>query len=366
MGSEYYIGLMSGTSVDGVDAVLADLSAFPRSVAAAHVAFPAALRTELNALQRSGEDEIHRAALAANALMDCCAAAVAAVVEQAGIAAGEVAAIGVHGQTVRHRPELGYTTQLANPARLAEATGITVVADFRNRDLAAGGQGAPLVPALHAALFAVADRHRVIVNLGGIANITDLPPRGAVRGFDTGPGNTLLDAWCERHTGAPFDRDGGWAATGRLHAELLGALKADAYFTRPPPKSTGRDQFHLPWLERHLAPLQPVPGPADVQRTLLALTAQTIADAIAAHCSGAVEVLICGGGANSAALRSELEAAVAPRRVATTATLGIPVGEVEALAFAWLAREALAGRAASLPAVTGARGSRVLGAIYPA
>jgi anhydro-N-acetylmuramic acid kinase len=364
--SEYYIGLMSGTSVDGVDAVLADLSASPRSVAAAHVAFPDALRRELNALQNSGEDEIHRAALAANALMDCCAGAVAAVLRQAGIARPKVVAIGVHGQTVRHRPELGYTTQLANPARLAEATGITVVADFRSRDVAAGGQGAPLVPALHAALFRLHDRHRVVVNLGGIANVTDLPPVGPVRGFDTGPGNTLLDAWCERHTGEPFDRDGAWASTGRLDTTLLAALKADAYFARQPPKSTGRDHFRLPWLERQLASLRPVPPPADVQRTLLALTAQTIADAIAAHCGNATEVLICGGGARSAALRSELEAALAPRRLATTATLGIPVAEVEALAFAWLAREALAGRASGLPEVTGARGPRILGAIYPA
>jgi anhydro-N-acetylmuramic acid kinase len=364
--SEYYVGLMSGTSVDGVDAVLADLSASPRSVAAAHIAFPDALRRELNALQSSGEDEIHRAALAANALMDCCAGAVAAILRQAGISHPEVVAIGVHGQTVRHRPELGYTTQLANPARLAEATGITVVADFRSRDVAAGGQGAPLVPALHAALFRLHDRHRVVVNLGGIANVTDLPPVGAVRGFDTGPGNTLLDAWCERHTGEPFDRDGAWASTGRLDAKLLAALKADAYFARPPPKSTGRDHFRLPWLERHLASLRPVPPPANVQRTLLALTAQTIAEAIAVHCGGATEVLICGGGAHSAALRSELEGALAPRRLATTATVGIPVAEVEALAFAWLAREALAGRASSLPEVTGARGPRILGAIYPA
>jgi anhydro-N-acetylmuramic acid kinase len=364
--SDYYIGLMSGTSVDGVDAVLADLSAAPHSVAAAHVAFPDALRRELNALQTSGADELHRAALAANALMDCCAAAVGAVLRQARIGHPAIAAIGVHGQTVRHRPDLGYTTQLANPARLAEATGITVVADFRSRDVAAGGQGAPLVPALHAALFRLHDRHRVVVNLGGIANVTDLPPAGPVRGFDTGPGNTLLDAWCERHTGERFDRDGAWGASGRLNAELLAALRSDAYFGRPPPKSTGRDHFHLAWLERHLAPLRPAAPPIDVQRTLLALTALTIAEAVAAHCGSATEVLICGGGAHSAALRSELEAALVPRTVATTATLGIPVGEVEALAFAWLAREALAGRASSLPEVTGASGSRILGAIYRA
>jgi anhydro-N-acetylmuramic acid kinase len=365
--SEHYIGLMSGTSVDGVDAVLADFGAVPfRSIVAAHVAFPESLRAELNALQRSGADEINRAALAANALMDCCAAAVGAVLAQAGLAPRSIAAIGVHGQTIRHRPELGYTTQLANPARLAEATGITVVADFRSRDVAAGGQGAPLVPALHAALFAAADRHRAIVNLGGIANVTYLSPRAPMGGFDTGPGNTLLDAWCERHTGARFDRDGAWGATGAVIAELLSALKADPYFVLAPPKSTGRDRFHMAWLEQHVVKLQRRARPVDVQRTLLALTAQTVADAIAAHCGEATEILACGGGANNAALMHELEAALTPRRLATTATLGVPVNEVEALAFAWLAREALAGRAAGLPAVTGARGSRVLGAIYPA
>jgi anhydro-N-acetylmuramic acid kinase len=364
--SEYYLGLMSGTSVDGVDAVLADLSGSPRSVAASKIAFTSGLRTELNALQRSGEDELHRAALAANELMDCCAAVVAAVLERAAMSNTDVAAIGLHGQTVRHRPELGYTTQLANPARLAEATGITVVADFRSRDVAAGGQGAPLVPALHAALFASRDRHRVVVNLGGIANLTDLPSAGPVRGFDTGPGNTLLDAWCERHTGAPFDRDGAWAATGSLCADLLARLERDAYFSSPPPKSTGRDRFNLPWLERELATLSPKPAPADVQRTLLALTVTTIAEAILRYCGGATEVLLCGGGAHNAALRAELEAALSNRRVATTATYGVAVNEVEALAFAWLARETLAGRASSLPSVTGARGPRILGAIYRA
>jgi anhydro-N-acetylmuramic acid kinase len=365
--SEYFIGLMSGTSVDGVDAVLADFGASPlRSIAAEHVRFPASLRNELIALQRSGADEIHRAALAANALMDCCAAAVGDVLAQSGLARGSIAAIGVHGQTVRHRPELGYTTQLANPARLAEITGIMVVADFRSRDVAAGGQGAPLAPALHAALFADAASHRAVVNLGGIANVTDLPPRGPVRGFDTGPANTLLDAWCERYTAAAFDRDGAWGSTGRVLAGLLAALKSDPYFGLAPPKSTGRDRFHLAWLEQHVARLQAAPRPEDVQRTLIALTAESVADAIAAHCGGVTDVLACGGGANNTALMRALERALAPRQLATTATQGIPVHEVEALAFAWLAREALAGRAASLPAVTGARGPRVLGAIYPA
>jgi anhydro-N-acetylmuramic acid kinase len=365
--SSYYVGLMSGTSVDGVDAVLADLGdSSLRSAAAVHVPFRDSLRLELNSLQRSGADEIHRAALAANELMDCCAAAVGALLKTANVPSSSIAAIGLHGQTIRHRPDLGYTSQLANPARLAEATGITVVADFRSRDVAAGGQGAPLVPALHAALFASADRHRVVVNLGGIANVTDLPLRGPVRGFDTGPGNTLLDAWCERHTSERFDRDGAWATTGTVSAELLRALKEDAYFALAPPKSTGRDHFHLPWLELGLARLQRELRPVDVQRTLLALTAQTIAEAIAEHCSDANEILACGGGANNAALMRELEKEIGTRRLTTTASFGLPVTQVEALAFAWLARETLAGRAGNLPTVTGARGPRVLGAIYPA
>src|SRR5215471_5001157 len=280
---------MSGTSIDGVDAVLADFGSKPlKSIAAVHVPFPPALRNDLTALQRTGADEIHRAALAANSLMDCFAGAVSALLTKAQLPPHALTAIGVHGQTVRHRPELGYTVQLANPARLAEETGITVVADFRSRDVAARGQGAPLVPAFHATIFGSRDAHRVVINLGGIANITDLPLRGDVRGFDTGPGNTLLDAWCERHTGKPFDRDGAWAASGQVIGELLDALEADPYFKLPPPKSTGRDYFNLGWLERHLAPSH---APADVQRTLVALTASTIASAVIAHCKSATEAL---------------------------------------------------------------------------
>ena len=355
---------MSGTSVDGVDGVIADFTASPwRTLAHAHVGFAPELRVELTALQTEGGDELQRAALAANALMDACAATVRALLAGAHLSSTQIAAIGVHGQTVRHRPDQGYTTQLANPARLAEATGITVVADFRSRDVAAGGQGAPLVPAFHAARFGAVDRHRVVVNIGGIANLTDLPPEGAVRGFDTGPGNTLLDAWSELHTGETFDRDGAWAAQGSVIDALLDALKADPYFTLPPPKSTGRDRFNLRWLQRHLSASL---APADVQRTLTLLTAQTVADAITTHCTGATEILVCGGGANNLTLMHDLSIALRPRAVTTTASLGVPVNEVEALAFAWLAREALAGRPGNLPAVTGAKGPRVLGAIYPA
>jgi anhydro-N-acetylmuramic acid kinase len=364
LASELYIGLMSGTSVDGVDAVLVDFGATPwRSVGFVNVPFDAALRDELNALQRSGANELHRAALAANALMDCCAAAVASLLADVRIAPRDVAAIGVHGQTVRHRPELGYTIQLANPARLAEATSITVVGDFRSRDVAAGGQGAPLVPAFHAALFGAPERHRVVVNIGGIANLTELSPGVPVRGFDTGPGNTLLDAWCEEHTGERFDRDGAWAASGRTIAELLSLLRAEPYFALPPPKSTGRDLFHLGWLAPRLKPDYP---PADVQRTLAVLTAVTIADAIAVHCPAATEVLACGGGAENVTLVRELAAALRPRVLETTAAHGVATNQVEALAFAWLAREAIAGRPGNVSTVTGARGPRVLGAIYRA
>jgi anhydro-N-acetylmuramic acid kinase len=364
LASELYIGLMSGTSVDGVDAVLTDFGTAPwRTRARLHVAFDPPLRAELDALQRAGPDELNRAALAANALMDCCAMAVSGVLSDAQLKPSDIAAIGLHGQTVRHRPELGFTTQIANPARLAEASGIAVVADFRSRDVAAGGQGAPLAPALHAALFGDAARHRVVLNIGGIANITDLSPHRPVRGFDTGPGNTLLDAWCLRHRDQAFDRDGVWAASGHSIVPLLEALRADPYFAVPPPKSTGRDHFNLRWLEARMTTPH---AAADVQRTLLALTAATIVDAIAVHCAGASEVLICGGGAHNGALLRELASALAPRAVATTAAYGVPVSDVEALAFAWLARESLAGRPGNLPSVTGARGARVLGAVYPA
>jgi anhydro-N-acetylmuramic acid kinase len=330
-------------------------------LARTHAAFPPELRNELNALQRSGADEIDRCSLAANALMDCCATAVATVLSAAQCRPDDVAAIGLHGQTIRHRPELGYSTQLANPARLVEAAGITVVADFRSRDVAAGGQGAPLVPAFHAAVFALPDTHRVIINIGGIANLTDLPPGGPVRGFDTGPGNTLLDAWCERHTGQPYDRNGAWGGTGKVIPALLRKLRAEPYFVLPPPKSTGRDRFHLRWLEKHLVASYPA---QDVQRTLMALTAQSIADAVTGYCAGAKEALVCGGGAQNGVLMSELGLKLAPRRFSTTAAHGIAINEVEALAFAWLAREALAGRPGNIPAVTGARGARILGAIY--
>jgi len=359
-----FIGLMSGTSVDAVDGVLASFDGPGPDAPARTLAFesrpmPSDLRDELLALQSSGPDELARAALATVALSDLYAEVALALRSAAGTR--PVRAIGAHGQTVRHRPELGYTLQLIDGARLAERSGCTTVVDLRSADVAAGGQGAPLVPAFHALAFASATRRRAVVNIGGIANVSLLPAGGgAVTGYDTGPGNLLMDAWCERHRGEPFDRDGAWAAGGRVDETLLDRMRSDPYFALPPPKSTGRDLFTPGWVERHLV------GPAatnqDVQATLAELTAATIADACIAF--GAEEVRVCGGGARNGNLMARLQQRLAPIAVGSTEALGIDPGAVEALAFAWLARERLAGRPANLPAVTGARGPRVLGAVY--
>ena len=370
------IGLMSGTSLDGVDAVLAEFAGATTSVrGAVHLPFGGELRAALLVLQNPGPDELHRAAAAANVLVDCYAAAVKALLVETGTGAGAISVIGAHGQTVRHNPDAGYTWQINNPARLAEATGIAVVADFRSRDVAAGGQGAPLVPAFHAALFQDADRHRAVVNIGGMANVTNLPAgaRGtAVTGWDTGPGNVLLDAWCARHGRGPFDRNGEWAATGTVLGDLWRDLLADPYFARTPPKSTGRDLFNAGWLETRL---QGGERAEDVQATLLALTAHSIARDIGRHCAGASQVLVCGGGASNGALLRALAAALAADGavaggarpiVQPTDELGVPAHQVEALAFAWLAWRLLSGEPGNLPAVTGARGPRLLGAYYPA
>lgn len=356
---------MSGTSLDGVDAVLADFSAArPRLIANQHISFDPALRVELLALNQPGGNELERAALAENHLARHYAMAVKTLLAQQKISAQQVAAIGCHGQTVRHRPELGYTLQLNNPALLAELTGITVVADFRSRDIAAGGQGAPLVPAFHAAAFSHPLKHRVIVNIGGIANLTDLPVDGQITGFDCGPGNMLLDAWCAAHTGHPFDDNGAWAASGKVIPALLTALLQEPYFQQRPPKSTGRDLFNNVWLQPFLRAEY---APQDVQATLLQLTIQSIFQAIKHYCVGAQEVFVCGGGARNGALMDALCHAFAENGVpvAPTNTLGVAAEQVEALAFAWLARQTLQGKAGNLPAVTGAAHPCVLGAVYP-
>ncbi|MDE2344052.1 MAG: anhydro-N-acetylmuramic acid kinase [Betaproteobacteria bacterium] len=367
MRAEHYVGLMSGTSLDGIDAVTVSFEGDRLSVTGhAEHPFPPELRQELLDLnQAGGQDELERAATAGVALARCYAQASLAAVAAAGLQPADIAAIGCHGQTVRHRPERGYTLQLGNGAWLAELTGILVVTDFRSRDLAAGGQGAPLVPAFHEAVFASPDTARALLNLGGISNLTLLRPGEPARGYDCGPGNVLMDGWAERHLGQPFDRDGAWARTGRVDPALLETLLTHPHFRRTPPKSTGRDEFHLQWLEHHDCVRQ-LP-PQDVQATLLALTARAAADCIAAEADGAsLEIFCCGGGARNGALMSALQDLLPGLPVASTDVLGLPVQWVEAAAFAWLARELLQGRHASRPHVTGARHSVPLGAIYPA
>ncbi len=368
---EILAGVMSGTSLDGVDAVLADFAGFAPGagactvLAATHVTFPSDLRRELLALQDAGADEIVRAARAANALADLYVHALRSVCLAAGIAPHDVVAAGVHGQTVRHRPQEGWTLQINNPARVAEHAYMTVVADFRMRDIAAGGQGAPLVPAFHAALFKRPGHARVVANIGGIANVTILPTRGEVRGFDTGPGNVLLDLASQRYLDEPYDDGGAWGATGAVDAALLACLLAEPYFASPPPKSTGRDLFNAGWLDARLLAAGWRGRPQDLQATLTQLTARSLADAVRAHAAGSEALLVCGGGAKNGALLRALAGELPGLRVAPTDSVGVASDHVEALAFAWLAREALAGRPGNLPAVTGASGPRVLGAIYP-
>ncbi len=361
-----YIGLMSGTSMDGVDAALARIDAQGiATLGASFLGFPATLKSELMALQAAGSDEIAREALAANALAQVYADCVRQLLEQTGHRAAEIRAIAVHGQTIRHRPELGYTRQTNNPALLAELSGIDVIADFRSRDVAAGGQGAPLVPAFHHALFSQPGQTRVVANIGGIANISVLAG-DAVTGFDTGPGNALLDGWILRHQGQEYDHDGAWGASGQLIPSLLEAMLAEPYFALPAPKSTGRDLFHMAWLERHLV-AHPDARPADVQRTLVQLTARSLAHAIARDGAGVSAVYVCGGGAYNGLLMQQLSAELGPQiSVASTAALGVAPNHVEALAFAWLGQRFSARLAGNLPAVTGARGERILGALYPA
>lgn len=370
----FYIGLMSGTSLDGVDGVLVgwpeghdgrlDTRAF------VHRPFTAELHDELLALNRRGDDELHRAALAANALARDYAAVVDALVDQAQVTRNQIIALGAHGQTLRHRPGefdgIGYTVQILNGALLAELTGVDVVCDLRSRDLAAGGQGAPLVPAFHAACLGDPTATVAVLNLGGIANLTLLPPRGEVRGFDCGPGNMLLDLWCRRHLGKPYDADGLWAAGGHVDAALLERLLADPFFGRAPPKSTGRDLFDTAWLEARLVGAEDITAQG-VMATLAELTPRAAIEALHHEAPGTTRLLVCGGGAFNAHLMRRLAAlAGAGVEVASTATAGLPPDQVEALAFAWLAKAHVERRAGNLPAVTGAQGPRLLGALYPA
>ena len=369
--SSLYIGLMSGTSLDGVDGVLVDFSQGTRVLRHASCGFDAELRAELLALNTSGgQDELHRAALAANALVHHYANVVQQLLDGSGIGASQVAAMGAHGQTVRHRPQMfdatGYTLQLNNPALLAELTGITVVADLRSRDVAAGGQGAPLVPAFHQGVFGLAEQTALVLNIGGIANLSVLGSDGSVLGFDTGTGNALMDAWCLRHTGKAYDEGGQWAASGQVLPALLEAMLSDPYLAQVPPKSTGRDLFHAEWLEQHLQRHAAQAAAVDIQATLTEFTAASCADAVQRFGKGGTELLVCGGGALNTYLMQRLAALLRGVTVTTTAARGLPPLEVEAAAFAWLARQCILGLPGNLSSVTGANGPRILGAIHPA
>ena len=375
--AETYIGLMSGTSLDGVDGVLlrrtVGLGTGWQTLANAHRPFTPPLRQAMMALNTPGENELHRAAEASQALVVLYASVVHALCSAADVLPSEVTAIGAHGQTVRHRPDLGYTCQLNHPALLAEMTGIDVVADFRSRDVAAGGQGAPLVPAFHDAIFARPDATVAVLNIGGMANLSILRPGQTPLGFDCGPGNALLDMWCEWQTGHAYDANGEWGAGGDASEAWLSDALADPYFALPPPKSTGRDLFNAEWLQRWLAPhgLTDVPQAdpdtaRDVQATLCELTARSAALAVHAHAPDAQEVVVCGGGALNGDLMRRLSEQLPGVHVARSDAHGLDAMQVEAAAFAWLAWTHVRRLAGNLPAVTGAKGPRVLGALYPA
>lgn len=359
-----YIGLMSGTSLDGLDIALVEQGEQQRLLATHYLPMPAELGRQLLELCRSGEDEIARSALAEQQWATLAAQGIDALLQRERLSARQIRAIGNHGQTVRHEPQRGFSVQLGNHALLAELTGICVVGDFRRRDVAAGGQGAPLVPAFHQALFGNAQR-RAILNVGGFSNLTLLAPQQPVRGFDCGPGNVLLDAWIRHHRQQPFDRDGAWAASGQVHEGLLEQLLGDAYFAMRGPKSTGREHFNLDWLQAQLQAWPGVPA-VDVQATLLELTARSIAAALQDSLADAEELLVCGGGAHNRRLLQRLAARLPGCTVASTDSRGLPADWIEAMAFAWLAHRCLEGLPGNCPEVTGARGARILGAIYPA
>ncbi|MEG2806253.1 anhydro-N-acetylmuramic acid kinase [Stenotrophomonas sp.] len=362
-----FLGLMSGTSADGIDAALVQFPAEGgcRFVHGYTHAWDPALRAALIALGEGGEI----ASLDALGRIDaqigiCFGEAANALLARAGVDRARVRAIGSHGQTVRHRPlgELPFTLQLGDANRIAEATGITTVADFRRRDVAAGGQGAPLMPAFHLAMLGTAAEDRAILNLGGIANLTLIPREGVPRGFDTGPANALMDAWCQRHRGTPFDADGAFAASGQVDEALLAQWRADPWFALPPPKSTGREQFHLDWAQAAMGEGQH--AAADVQATLLELTAATVADALLAHLPGVRRVLVCGGGVRNPPLLRRLAARLPGVVVESSAVHGLDPDYLEAMGFAWLAQRTLDGLPGNLPSVSGARGPRILGAIH--
>lgn len=360
-----YCGVMSGTSLDGLDIALIEQTDTTRLLGTLYLPMPDGLRRSLLSLCAPGPDELARAAVIEQEWVALAAQGINDLLTQHGIKADNVRAIGSHGQTVRHEPARGFSIQIGNPALLAELTNISVVSDFRRRDVAAGGQGAPLVPAFHDALFASPTSVRAVLNIGGFSNLSLLAPEQAVHGFDCGPGNVLLDAWIHRHQGLVYDQDGQWAASGCVQMQLLQGLMSDPYFQTQGPKSTGRELFNVAWLDQHLQN-QPAIAAADVQATLLELTALSITQALNAAQQNTEILLVCGGGAHNSTLMRRLAQLLPNSQVSPTDEHGVPADWVEAMAFAWLAHCCLEGIPANRPSVTGAKGLRVLGAIYPA
>lgn len=367
-----YIGLMSGTSMDGVDGVMCRFDAKADQpldlviLAQAHLPFPANLRDQLLDLQNPRHGELHQSLMLANQLADLYADLVQRLLEKSQLNPADIRAIGCHGQTIRHRPADGYTLQIGNHARLAEKSGIAVIGDFRSRDIAAGGQGAPLVPAFHHAYFARPTEATTVVNIGGMANLSRLHPNLPVIGFDTGPGNVLLDAWIQNTLDKSYDENGQWASTGNCISPLLTALLAHPYYAKHPPKSCGREEFSLNTLRTLVAKTCPMARAEDVQATVLELTARTIAEAVQRYCPETKATLLCGGGAKNTALVKRLQALLPSQSVKLTNDLGLDADLVEAAAFAWLAYRHIEALPGNLPDVTGAKGSRILGAYYPA
>ncbi len=364
--NELFIGLMSGTSLDGIDAVLVNFGDSPKDIKMmghSYVAYEDTLKKSLLGLHLPYTNELEDSLIAGNIVSQKAYQAIEALLKKTGTTSKDIKAIGFHGQTIRHQPQKGFTLQIGNPALLAELCHINVIADFRSRDVAAGGQGAPLVPAFHKEIFSHPTIHRAIVNIGGIANITILNSETSISGFDSGPGNLLLDHLSQKHLHKAFDEDGVWAKEGQLIQPLLDAFFKDPYFEKTAPKSTGRDHFNEAWINKHLQKSYPI---QDIQRTLLELTALSISKAINTQNTNITEVYLCGGGALNSFLVERLKSFMPQIKIHLTDVLGIPTQHVEAAAFAWLAKQTLFSKPGNLPQVTGAKGLRILGALYPA
>jgi anhydro-N-acetylmuramic acid kinase len=367
MTTEYYLGLMSGTSADAVDLALVDFANANAHLTATHsFALPSVIRHKIHTLATPADNEIDRLGELDKQLGEIFSDVINQLLSKLQLPPSQIVAIGSHGQTIRHRPpgalKYPFTLQIGDPNVIAERTGITTVADFRRRDMAAGGQGAPLVPAFHHAIFHDETIDRVVVNIGGMANITWLPKSGKTLGFDTGPGNVLMDAWILKHLGKAYDSNGDWAASGTVNIDLLQHLLAHRFFAQLPPKSTGREEFNLAWLDTQLAQIHL--SPADIQATLLALTAHSIAQDINQLTSSSCEVFVCGGGAYNLTLMEQLACFLPNAKIASTADLGIAPEWIEAMAIAWLAQQTMNRKPSNLSAVTGATREVILGGVY--